>query len=97
MATLREMLHTLEKALGVYGKYISTQLRVKQTTYSSWKTGQNKNCSISVYEKFKEIFGIDLYQSLQKDVIFISDAKKLSKEQYEVLVTNGPVKIERLQ
>ena len=93
MATLESILQTIEYILGVNGKYIYTLMGANQKTYSALRTGRRKGARIEFYEKYKAALGIDLYQSMQRGEIVVMDGSKLPEKAYEILVTNGPVKI----
>jgi len=94
MLSLASVLEKIEAILGVDGKAIYTALNVNQTTYSNYKTGERKNAHIDFYEKFKTVFGIDLYQSMRRGVIIITDPTRLPHYQFKRLIDNGAVTLQ---
>lgn len=71
--TLQETLRQVENALGVYGRSIYTKLNIKQTTYSSWRSGRKQNPKIDLHGKLQTEFGIDLNASQRKGEVVISN------------------------
>lgn len=91
MISIRDILTKFRSILQVDAKFVYTKLGIRQTRYSNWETGENKDAKADFYNLFKEAFGIDLYLSRQEDKFVIVDPRKLSFPQFKLLIDNGAV------
>lgn len=77
---LGDILKTVRKAVGWTQEELADKLGIVRKTYSSdERTARPERIhgSLEFYEKYKEILGIDLYQSVRKQQIVIIDPSKL--------------------
>ncbi len=93
MLCLTDVIRKLEEMLKIDGKYLYRQAKIKQGTYSTWKTGRIKRISTKKLRQFADGTGIDLQQSMERGEIVVVNAAKLSEAHFRTLVTDGPVKI----
>ena len=88
MSTLKEILDRIERILQVSDKFMYASLKVNHTAFFHWKTGRRKNPRETAFRKFSTELGIDLYQSMAKNQVVISDLDLFKKVFHQYLHEN---------
>jgi len=89
---LSDILKIIRTAIDATQEELADKLEIVRGTYSSDERNarpKKKHGSLEFYEKYKEEFGIDLYQSVNKHQIIIVDPTKLPWDKIVKLILAG--------